>query len=393
MTTRSALLLTGLAYLAFVSLGLPDGLLGVAWPSIRATFRLPVDALGMLLVFSTAGYLAASAGSGWVLARMGIGTLLALSCLLTAGSLLGYALTSAWGLMVGLGLFVGLGAGAIDAGINTWAARHFSTRMVNWLHASFGLGATAGPALMTSILMAGQGWQRGYGLVGLWQLALALLFGLTRRWWTDPFPTPQAVPAPPMATARSTLRLPAAWLGIAVFFVYPGLESATGTWAFSLLTERGVPMGTAGLWVSVYWGALTAGRVLSGFVLGFLAADRLLRLCIAGMGAGAALLWLQPTPALGFLGLGLIGFGAAPVFPTLIATTPARLGETHTANAVGFQVAASVLGYAALPSLVGVLSRHFSLEVIGPSLLVTAGVLLALFEVLVRLPRPQPATP
>jgi fucose permease len=387
MTTRSALLLTGLAYLAFISLGLPDGLLGVAWPSIRATFGLPVDALGALLVMATTGYLLSSAGSGWLLARMGLGTLLALSCLLTAGSLLGYALTAWWGLMVGLGLFVGLGAGAIDAGINTWAARHFSARMVNWLHASFGLGATLGPLLMTSVLMAGQPWQRGYGLVGLWQLALALLFGLTRHWWAAPVPTPAATAPVPIASARSTLRLPAAWLGIAVFFVYPGLESATGTWAFSLLTERGIPMAMAGTWVSLYWGSLMVGRVLSGFVLGRLPVNGLLRLCIAGMAAGALLLWLQPTQALGLLGLALIGFGAAPVFPTLIATTPARLGEAHTANAVGFQIAASVLGYAALPSLVGILAERFTLEVIGPALLVTALVLLGLFEVLARLTR------
>jgi fucose permease len=129
------------------------------------------------------------------------------------------------------------------------------------------------------------------------------------------------------------------------------------------------------------------GRVLSGFALGRLPVNGLLRLCIAGMAAGALLLWLQPTQALGLLGLALIGFGAAPVFPTLIATTPARLGEAHTANAVGFQIAASVLGYAALPSLVGILAERFTLEVIGPALLVTALVLLGLFEVLVRLTR------
>src|SRR2546425_3676902 len=146
-------------------------------------FHLPLDALGTLLVMFTTGYLLSSCSSGRILARINVGSLLTLSCLATAASLLGYALTPRWGLMVALGVLSGLGAGAIDAGVNTYAATRYSTRMVNWLHACYGIGATRGPVIMTGVLAAGLPWQWGYGMVGLGQLVLALCFGLTRSWW------------------------------------------------------------------------------------------------------------------------------------------------------------------------------------------------------------------
>jgi fucose permease len=155
---QARVLLVALAYLGFVSIGLPDGLLGVAWPSIRASFGLPLDALGMLLVTFTIGYLLSSFSSGRLLAHMNVGALLALSCLGTALSLLGYASVPQWWMMVVLGILAGLGAAAIDAGLNTYAATHFSTRSVNWLHACYGVGATIGPLLMTGVLMADRPW-------------------------------------------------------------------------------------------------------------------------------------------------------------------------------------------------------------------------------------------
>ena len=382
-----ALFLIPLAYLSFVSLGLPDGLNGVAWPSIRAYFNLPLDALGSLLVMFTAGYLASSFSSGRLLALISLGSLLALSCLATAVSLIGYALAPVWWAMVALGVLAGLGAGAIDAGLNTYAATQFGARMVNWLHACYGVGSASGPVIMTSVLAARHPWQRGYLLVGAWQLLLAICFGLTRHWWngrsvSEQLATRKVIRVPNV----DTLKLPVMWLSIAIFFLYTGIEAATGVWAYTLFTEsRGVPMMTAGLWVSVYWGGLTVGRLLAGVVVGFVSVNRLLRLCVAGMALGAAVIWMNPTNTLSFLGLGLIGFGAAPIFPSLIAATPARLGSAHTGNAVGFQIAAAVLGQSLLPAFAGVLAARFGLEVIGPALFVAAVILLALVQGLISL--------
>ena len=314
---KSAVVLIGLAYLAFVSLGLPDGLIGVAWPSIRVYFNLPLDALGSLLVMFTIGYLVSSFSSGWLLSVMSVGALLALSCLATAVSLIGYAIAPAWLMIVLLAVVLGLGAGAIDAGLNTFAATQFSARMVNWLHACYGAGAAAGPVIMTSVLAADHPWQRGYAVVGAWQLALAFCFLVTRRWWPV-VSTKAAAPTVKVTRASNinTLKLPAVWLSVAVFFVYTGIEAAAGTWAYSLFTEaRGVSMMTAGAWVSVYWGGLTAGRLLSGVVAGFVPAHRLVRWSIIGIALGAGLIWSNAPSHLSFFGLGLMGLASAPVFP------------------------------------------------------------------------------
>ncbi|MGA9770199.1 MAG: MFS transporter [Blastocatellia bacterium] len=384
LKNRSSLLLVGLSYLSFVSLGLPDGLNGVAWPSIRAYFDLPLDALGALLVMFTFGYLASSVTSGWLLARMSVGTLLALSCLATAIGLIAYGLVPAWWMMVALGAIAGLGAGAIDAGLNTFAATEFSARMVNWLHACYGIGAATGPVIMTGVLSAGRPWQRGYQIVGLWQLGLAVCFMLTRKWW----PEQKAADETPVKAAPgfSTLRLPVVWLSIAVFFIYTGIEAAAGTWAYTLFTEsRAVSMTVAGTWVSIYWGSLTVGRLLSGLIVAFVPVRLLLRYSIIAIAVGAALLWLNVTSLLGFLGLSLMGLASAPVFPSLIASTPARTGHAHTSSAIGFQISAAVLGQSLLPGFVGVLAYRLGLEIVGPVLLIAALLLLALYEALTAL--------
>jgi fucose permease len=192
-----------------------------------------------------------------------------------------------------------------------------------------------------------------------------------------------------VASSRRTLHLPIVWLSIAVFFVYTGLEAAAGAWAFSLFTEaRGISTMTAGTWVSVYWGSLTIGRLLAGVVVHVVSVQRLLRLCILGMALGAILLWINLTSGSSFLGLALMGLSCAPIFPSLIATTPERLGTAHMANGVGFQIAAAVLGQSILPSLVGLLARRHSLEVVGPALLIGALVLLVLYEMLTTIRSP-----
>jgi fucose permease len=390
---RYSLVLLALAYLSFVSLGLPDGLNGVAWPSIRAYFNLPVNALGSLLVIFTAGYLASSFWSGRMMALMSVGSLLALSCLAAAVSLIGYAVSPAWWVMLALGAIAGLGAGGIDTGLNTFAAVEFSPRMVNWLHACYGVGAATGPIIMTRVLAANQPWQRGYAIVGCWQLLLAACFGLTRRSWPPPTDSARLVTAT-RASNSSTLRLPIIWLSIAVFFLYTGIEAAAGVWAYTLFTEsRGVSMMTAGLWVTVYWAGLTVGRLLAGVALGFVSANRLLIFHAVGMSAGAALIWLNATTLLSFLGLGLMGFSSASVFPSLIATTPGRLGPTHTSNGIGFQIAAAALGQSFLPAFTGVLAAKLGLEIIGPVLFVSCLALLGLLRVLTSTNREINGTP
>ncbi len=380
-------LLLGLSYIGFVSLGLPDGLLGVAWPSIRARFGLELDALGPLLAAITAGYVFASFSSGRLLARMNLGALLAASCFATATSLIGYALAPAWLVLVGFGLLAGLGAGAIDAALNTYVATNHSARTLNWLHACWGIGAASGPAIMTAVLMAGDPWQRGYLGVAVGQIALAFCFLATRGQWPAVASSAAATAHEPVGAAsiRETLRVRATRLGMLAFFLYAGVEQSAGAWAYTFLTEaRGVSVAAAGTWVTLYWTALTAGRVLFGLVADSARLDAMLRCALVAMVGAAALLAFDPFPAASPIGLVGLGFACGPIFPSLIAATPRRLGAPHAANAVGFQIAAAGCGQALIPWLVGAIAERSTLMVLGPLLLAFAIALIGAHEWLAR---------
>jgi fucose permease len=376
---RAARGLVALAFLGFASLGLPDGALGVAWPSVRASFGLPLDALGALLAASVCGYVCASFCAGAVLARTGVGALLALSCAATGATLFGYALAPSWGAIVALGVVAGLGAGAIDAGINTFAATHFPARTLHLLHAAYGLGTSAGPALMASALMGNGGWRGGYLALGAIQLALACGFASTLRRW--PAPTRAGAAAGDVVTAaaplRETLRQRSAQLGAASFLLYLGVEATAGAWLYSLLEARGAGMASAAAGVSAYWGALFAGRVAFGFVPDRWSGEALLAPAIAGCAAAALGLALDLGTAANAGSAALLGLSAAPIFPALIGATPRRVGAAHTANTVGLQVAAAALGQAGLPALVGVAAARATLEIAPVAMLAFALGLLA----------------
>lgn len=383
-------LLLIIAYLAFISLGLPDGLLGVAWPSIRATFGISLAYLGFLQIAHTSGFLLSSFNSGHTVARLGIGGLLALSSLLVTLGLAGYTLAPFWPVLIIATLLLGLGSGAIDSGINAYAAAHFSPRHINWLHACYGLGATLGPLLMTAIIAGGQSWRWGYAITALILGAMAALFWATRaRWRMEPEARASAAEAPPRpANGRATLRLPAVWLGMLVFFLYTGLEVAGGQWAYTLLTEgRGMAAGLAGVAVGGYWGGLTAGRLVFGVLAARVGAATILRGSMIGVVFCALLLAINLTPLLNVVALGAMGFLLAPIFPLLIAQTPARLGVAHATRAIGFQVAAANLGAAAVPAGAGWLMAAAGLETLGPLLVGAALALAGLHEGLHRLAR------
>lgn len=392
---RTSPILLIIAYVAFISLGLPDGLLGVAWPSISASFGRALGELGILFIALMVGFLTASVNSGRLISRVGVGPLLAGSTVLVTAGLTGYVLAPAWWMIIGSTVLLGAGGGAIDSGINAYAAAHFSPRHVNWLHACYGIGATLGPLLMTAIIAGGWNWRWGYALIGVVLASLAIGFGLTRRQWRNGSGASEADQAEVVPVSASVvLRRPLVWLGMLLFLVYTGLEVTAGQWTYSLFTEgRGIDPGIAGTWISIYWGSLTVGRIVFGVLVERVRAAAILRINAVGVVIAALLVWLDIAPLLSFVSLAAIGFLLAPMFPLLIAQTPARLGGGSANHAIGFQVAAANVGVAVVPGGAGLLVRATDVAIIGPFVFMAALVFLLLLGMLqaVSAARPSPS--
>ena len=374
-----------LACLAYLSVALPSSTLGLLWPSMRLSFGVPVGALGILLVFGITASVISSAAAGRV--RVRTGPLVAAGTMLVAVALAVEAFApSLWVMAIGTVLF-GVGFGAIDTALNAHAARHFGARDINWMHASYGLGATIGPLLVTALLSGGLGWRRTYGLMALVLAALACVFTVRRRGWRE---SPQVCRAaedkPGPATAR---RKPPAAVTLTFTAVETGIESGAGIWGYVFLTAgRGLAPETAGVAVSAYWAMMFTGRVVLGPVAQRLGPARVLAVAVAGIPAGAALMTAPGPGLLAVVGLMILGLAAAPVFPLLTLMTPQWADSaTGATRMVSLQVAASAAGSAALPAGLGLAIGAVDARILAPSLLVLGLAMSILYVCLSRWPR------
>ena len=379
-----------LSFIAFVALGMPDGLLGVAWPSIRSSFSLPLDAIGPLLAAGVTGYLTSSFLSGPVIARLGVGKVLAASCAMTGVGLVGYTIVPAWWMMVLLGVVAGLGAGAIDAGLNAYVAAHFGEGLMQWLHASYGIGVTLGPIIMTIALAILNSWRAGYGVVAGFQLTLAGCFLLTLPIWNRK-ETASGIKEPRRLTdyktpLGETLRQPGVWLSMLLFFLYTGSEVSLGTWVYTLLIEsRGIQAEVAGLWAGSCWATFTVGRVVAGLYAKRLGINFLVLGSLIAALLGSLLLWWNPANVANLIAVAFIGLAIAPIFPALMSGTSRRVGVHFAANTIGMQMAAGGLGAATIPSVSGILARRASIEVIPVCLMVLFAGLLGFYVLTMRI--------
>lgn len=397
--TRQKQQILYLAFACFVAIGINSGLLGVAWPSIRGEFGLALDAVAALFVVSTIGFVGGSVISGQMVSRMGLLPFLALGNVISAAGFMTAALAPAWPVMVAGGLLTGFGSAAIDTGSNIYVAGNHSVRTMNWMHASFGLGATVGPLVVTAALALALGWRYAYGLVAVIHLTLAIVIFLRSRGIRVAAASAGAHGEGHgiMNRARlaETLRMPMVWLGVLLFLIYAGVEVTTGQWTFTLFTEsRGVSAYAAGILTSVFWGMLTVGRVIFGAWANRIGIERLLRWSMVGAIVAAVLVVFQSVP-LGFAGIGLMGLALSAIFPTLTSDTPNRVGLTHAATTIGYQTAAASVGIAILPGLAGAIAERAGLETIGLFLLLSTALMLVVNEValaLVRRGRREPAT-
>ncbi len=379
MPRRTSQFLLPLIYLGFISLGLPDGTLGVAWPRMAGDLHQPLEAAGIIMVVATLLSATASFSSGRILARFGTGRVVMVSCLLTGGALLVTSRTPSFAVLVAAALPLGLGAGAVDAALNGFVARHYSGRHMNWLHACWGIGASSGPLIMTHALGTAHGWRGGYLLIGSIQLGLTLLFTATLGLWKT---------APDRATAAASdsksgdrrngthaANSEAGRLSALVFLVYVAAEMTAGLWANSILVvSRGIPQHAAGLCVAALYVAITCGRIANGIVVDRWGNRRLVTIgaCVALVGVG--LFTIANSAPAAALALSLMGLGFAPIYPGLMHEVPRRFAPGAVATIIGIQSGAACVGAAVFPAAAGWLSGRAGLESITIS--IVAGTIL-----------------
>ncbi|MCX7708836.1 MAG: MFS transporter [Clostridia bacterium] len=358
-------------YIAFISLGLPDSLLGTAWPSMRSTLKLPLEAAGIFISITTLSTAISSFVSGHVISRLGTGKVTFISCVLTGSMLLGYSLAPSYLWLLILTIPLGFGAGAVDTGLNNYVAKYFSSRHMSWLHCFWGVGASLGPSIMTLAITQANSWRIGYRVIGFIQLSLSVILLITLPLWKEK-ETHQEHTEQTKNVHGNVLKNMGVWLSIIAFPLYIGIEAGTGVWLGSLLVEgRGIDQVTAGLWISLFYVSITVGRFLSGLITDKFSNRQMIRGGLIIAIAGAALLTL-PVKALILPGIVLIGLGCAPVFPCMIHETPRRFGNAQSEIITGYQVGMAYLSGVAIIPLVGLLAGRVSLETIPACVLVFA---------------------
>lgn len=390
---RATLTSAAIIFLAFIILGIPDSMLGIANPFVRENFSIPAEAFSQLLFAGSAGYFIASFISGQLITRFGVQQTLILSAVLRAGGLLGYAVAPSWITLIGAGFLSGAGGGVIDSVINTYTARRHSPSVMFWLHASFGIGATIGPAIMTLMAVTLKlDWRIGYLGIATAQILIAAVYISTRSIWDiAPAETQVTEIKPKRVSLWQTLRLPVVWLSIITFILYTGTEVLLSVWGFSYFTEgRGISPEAAGAWVTLYWGTFTLGRVVGGFITRVMKPLLYLRLSMVFGIIGSVLLWWGGSDLINILGIVTLGFAVAPMFPILITNTVDRVGRDHEANAIGFQIAAASTGIAVLPAIVGWLAPTYSFAVLPIVLLVASIGLFVLHELMMHWANTRP---
>jgi fucose permease len=362
----------------FLVMGVGGSALGVAWPAMSDTLGRSISELGVLFVATGLTHAASSLYYGALWRRYGTGPLLAAGCLLTVGWFIVFTTAGSWLLILLSSLVGGLGFGLMDTGLNVHWALEGDQRVMNLGHAGYGVGATAGPLLMTAVLGTALSWRLGFLILAALNGAMLLTYAATTQAW------PSTEPAPEEADTAASPRLPLRLLlgSSALFILDAGLEFASGQWAFSLFTEsRGLSDTTAGMLVTAYWGVYAACRILLGLLGTRLASTSAVTIGAVTAATGTVLLWWAPAAWIGGLGLTLIGAGLAPIFPAMILLTPGRVGTHHTATAVGVQFASVSVGMLLLPAGMGLVVEWFGLEAI-PLVLVAAACALVVGAVL-----------
>ena len=364
-------LLLAIIYLSFVSLGLPDALLGSAWPVIYPEINVPVSWSGVIFMIVSLGTVVSSLQSDRLTKLLGAGKITAISVGLTALALLGFSCSHSFWMLCLFAVPYGLGAGSVDAALNNYVALHFESRHMSWLHCMWGVGASIGPYVMSHAILRTGSWNNGYRIIGILQVALSAAIFLSLPLWkksTSKDGSPEAIEPIPL---KQVIRFPGAWEIMLAFFCYCALEQTVGLWASSyLVLHRGVPEVTATAFASLFYIGITVGRAINGFLTFKLSDTRLIHLGQALIAVGIALLILPLSQTLALAGFVIIGLGCAPIYPCIIHSTPVHFGPERSQAMVGVQMASAYVGTSVMPPLFGLLVSWIGIEVLPVFLLV-----------------------
>lgn len=381
-------LLLVIIYLAFISLGLPDALLGAAWPSMYPQFDVPVSYAGIVSMIIALGTVVSSLQSDRLTKKLGTGKVTALSVCMTAMALFGFATSHSFGMLCLWAIPYGLGAGSVDASLNNYVALHYESRHMSWLHCMWGVGASAGPYIMGYALTAGWGWNSGYHIIAVLQIVLtAILLCSLPLWKQRPAEVLQDGKVQPAKalSIREVLQLAGAREILVCFFCYCALEQTTGLWASSYLTlHKGVSADTAATFASMFYLGITVGRALSGFLTMKLNDVQMIRLGEVTIGIGVLVMLLPFGQSLSLAGLILIGLGCAPVYPCVIHSTPAHFGADKSQAIIGIQMACAYVGTCLMPPVFGLIANHITVALLPVYLLIILVLMVIMHELLCK---------
>ena len=383
-------LLLAMIYLAFISLGLPDSLLGSAWPSMHLEFGVPVSYAGVISMIIALGTVVSSLQSDRLTRRLGAGMVTALSVLLTALALLGFSLSQSFFALCLLAIPYGLGAGSVDAALNNYVALNYASRHMSWLHCMWGAGTSVGPYIMEYALTGGQGWSSGYRYIAILQFAITLVVFLSLPLWkkraTQTRAEDAAADVGRALPLREIVRIPGAKDVMVAFFCYCAVEATTMLWASSYLAlGRGVSAEAAAGYASLFFIGITVGRALNGFLTMRFSDAQMIRAGQALVALGALLLLLPLGTGAALAGLVAIGLGCAPIYPCIIHSTPERFGADRSQALIGVQMASAYVGTLLMPPLFGLIADHISIGLFPVFLLVALAVMALMHERLVRM--------
>ena len=372
--------LLAIIYISFISLGLPDALLGGAWPTMHNEFGVPVSYAGIISMIICMGTIASSLMSERMTKRFGTGKVTAMSVALTAAALFGFSASKSFIMLCIIAVPYGLGAGGVDASINNYAAIHYASRHLSWLHCMWGIGASTGPYLLAAAMTKGS-WNLGYRWVAILQIILTTVLFLTLPLWKEEKSFREISEKTKPLSIKEVFAIPGAKEVMAAFFCYCALESTAGLWASSyLVLEHGVSEETAAALATLFYTGITVGRGISGFVTYKLSDKNMIRLGQIIIAAGILLIILPFGGKTAMAGIVLVGLGCAPIYPCVIHSTPAHFGVNKSQAIVGVQMACAYIGSCFMPPLFGILANNVSAALFAPYMALILVVMIVAME-------------